>query len=113
MSHTAVSPADADRGAGAVPPDTSVTPRPSAARWAALRPWLIGAVTLLVAGLALAAVHALTAELDYDAVANALAEVPVGALATAVVATALSYAAMVGYDMAALRHAAPRRPAHR
>ena len=80
-----------------------------ARRWALLRPWLVLAGSVAMAGLGLLALHALSRELDYNAITAALAAQRPAVLLAAVAATALSYAAMTGYDISALRHVAPGR----
>ena len=79
-------------------------------RLARARNWLLGAVFLALAVLVILAVRSLSAELDYDAVVEALSGARPGVLAAALLATAVSYASMVGYDRAALRYGAPGAP---
>ncbi|QDJ10547.1 Oxacillin resistance-associated protein fmtc [Roseomonas mucosa] len=79
-------------------------------RLARARNWLLGAVFLALAVLVILAVRSLSAELDYDAVVEALSGARPGVLAAALLATAVSYASMVGYDRAALRYGAPGTP---
>jgi len=83
-------------------------PAPGATeRLAVLRPWLLLGAGVLLAVLALAALQALSRELDYAAVIVALQSKPLPVLLAAVAATAVSFLAMLGYDLSALRHLAP------
>jgi phosphatidylglycerol lysyltransferase len=75
-----------------------------------LKPWLFLAAGLVLAALAVFALNTLSQELDYAAVATALAAKGPGVLALAVVAAAVSYTAMIGYDLSALRHVGPVPP---
>ncbi len=82
-------------------------------RLAVLKPWLWLAAGLVIAGMAVFALHILSQELDYNAVASALAATGWDTLAMAVLATTVSYAAMIGYDLSALRHVGPVPPVPR
>jgi hypothetical protein len=82
-------------------------------RLAVLKPWLWLAAGLVMAAMALFALHHLSEELDYNAVATALAAKSWGTMAAAVLAAALSYAAMMGYDLSAVRHVGPVPPVPR
>lgn len=91
-------------------PQQSELPSPEARRawrWAVLRPWLLLGGGALMAGLALLALHGLSRELDYAAVVAGLSAQSPWVLLAAVAATALSFVAMLGYDLSALRHVAP------
>jgi phosphatidylglycerol lysyltransferase len=79
-------------------------------RLAALRPWLLLAAALVMAALAVFALDRLSQELDYGAVATALAEKSNALLVAAVAAAAVSYTAMIGYDLSAVRHVGPQPP---
>lgn len=82
-------------------------------RLAVLKPWLWLTAGLVMAALAVFALHHLSQELDYNTVVSALAAKSGWALAGAVVATAVSYGAMIGYDLSALRHVGPVPPVPR
>lgn len=51
------------------------------------------------------ALHALLAEVDYDDVSQAMRDTPLEHIVWALIATALSYLALTGYDASALRYA--------
>ena len=83
---------------------------PWAARLAVLRPWLLAGAGLLLATIAFGALHALSRELDYATVVGAISAKEPALLAAAIACAAISYAAMLGYDLAAVRnlpHAPP------
>lgn len=82
-------------------------------RLAVLKPWLWLTAGLVLAAMAVFAIHHLSEELDYNAVATALAAKSWGTMALAVLAAAVSYAAMVGYDLSAVRHVGPVPPVPR
>ncbi|MBO1074207.1 bifunctional lysylphosphatidylglycerol flippase/synthetase MprF [Roseomonas marmotae] len=77
---------------------------------ARLKPFLLLAAGLVMAAIAFFALDQLSQELNYGAVAAALASKSTGLLATAVAVAALSYTAMIGYDLSALRHVGPQPP---
>lgn len=77
-----------------------------ARRLALLRPWLMVAGSVVMAGLGLLALNILSRELDYAAITGALAQQRPAMLLAAVLATAVSYGAMVGYDLASLNYVA-------
>ncbi|MDB5368711.1 MAG: oxacillin resistance-associated protein FmtC [Roseomonas sp.] len=79
-------------------------------RLAVLKPWLLLAAGLVLAGIALFSLHRLSQELDYNAVAAAVSAKGNGVLAAAIAAAAVSYTAMIGYDLSALRHVGPVPP---
>ncbi|KAA2211718.1 bifunctional lysylphosphatidylglycerol flippase/synthetase MprF [Teichococcus oryzae] len=92
--------------------DPPESPVPVAApAWArrlrVLRPWLFVGVGLVMAALAATALNALSRELDYAAVTAAFSGRSSGIIAAAVLATAVSFLAMTGYDLSALRHIVP------
>ncbi len=73
--------------------------------WPRLRPWVWGAFGLaLVAGVGLA-LRQLLHEVRYADVMAAVASTPAFDIAAAVLATALSYFALTGYDTSSLRYA--------
>ena len=76
-------------------------------RLAAWRPWLLGAAGLVMAAMAVFALDRLSQEIDYASVVAALSAKSLGLLALAVLAAAVSYTAMIGYDLSALRHVGP------
>ena len=69
-------------------------------RW---QPWLVTGFVLFVVSLLYEALHGLMAELSYAELVGAVADTPTSAIAMALVATAISYAALTGYDHASLR----------
>lgn len=69
-------------------------------RW---QPWLVTAFVLFVVGLMYEALHGLMRELSYAALVKAVGDTQPTAIALALAATALSYAALTGYDHASLR----------
>jgi len=90
-------------------PASVAAPAPAVARlsewWSRLRPWLLGAAGL---GLALAigiALQGLLHEVRYAHVMSAVAATPAAHIVAALIATALSYLALTGYDASSLRYA--------
>src|SRR5689334_13699825 len=69
-------------------------------RW---RPWILGGVVLIVGALLAEALRGLISELSYHEVANSIHATAYASLILAVIATAISYAALTGYDHASLR----------
>jgi phosphatidylglycerol lysyltransferase len=96
----------ADRVDPAQTPADPAAALPPVSRFAALRPWLMLGAALVLAAIAFGALHKLSQDLDYAAVVAALSSKSWALLATAVGATAVSYAAMIGYDASALRQLA-------
>ncbi|WP_273455906.1 bifunctional lysylphosphatidylglycerol flippase/synthetase MprF [Nevskia ramosa] len=70
-------------------------------RW---RHWLLGGFVVLVAALLFEALRHLMAEMSYAEVIQAVQDTPPRAMALAVLATALSYLALTGYDHSSLRY---------
>ena len=76
--------------------------------WSRWRPWLWGALGLaLVAGVGVA-LQGLLHEVRYASVMAAVAATPSVGIAGAVLATAVSYLALTGYDASSLRYAGAR-----
>ncbi|MFC0408016.1 bifunctional lysylphosphatidylglycerol flippase/synthetase MprF [Roseomonas elaeocarpi] len=73
-------------------------------RLAAARPWLLGGLAGALVVLVLLSLRSLSSELDYDAVETAVSTTRWHVLAGAVLATVVSYSAMIGYDYTALRY---------
>ena len=72
--------------------------------WQRLRPWLIGAVGLAIAAAVGVALRRLLLEVHYGAVMAAVESTASTAIATALLATAVSYLALTQYDFSALRY---------
>lgn len=87
-------------------------PRPPAAWlgewWPRLRPWLLSALGLLLASAVAVALHGLLREVHYAAVMAAVGATPSADVALALLATAVSYLALSGYDASALAYAGAR-----
>ena len=76
----------------------------------ARRPFLIAFFTLTLGGMVLWGIKNETAHLDFHLLVSALRITPTASLAAALAATALSYLALVGYDISGLRYARARAP---
>jgi phosphatidylglycerol lysyltransferase len=74
------------------------------------RPLLIALAALALGGMVLWAIAKATAQIDFHLLVSALRATPAGNIAAAVVATALSYLSLVGYDICGLRYARARAP---
>jgi phosphatidylglycerol lysyltransferase len=72
---------------------------------------LVPVVALALGGLVIALAHRLSRDLDYHAIIHALRHVPVNAVILSVTATALSFIALIGREIYAVRYAAARAPA--
>lgn len=70
-------------------------------RW---KPWAIGAAALIIGLLLADALHGLFAEFSYHSLVEAIRSTPSRALILAVIATAVSYFALTGYDHSSLRY---------
>ncbi len=70
-------------------------------RW---QPWLVGAVVLIVGVLMFDALRGLMAELSYAALVDAVVATRPSAIVLAVLAAAVSYASLTGYDHSSLRY---------
>ncbi|MBE9604411.1 bifunctional lysylphosphatidylglycerol flippase/synthetase MprF [Acetobacteraceae bacterium H6797] len=77
---------------------------PPLSRW---KRWLLPTLGVALAALALFTLHNLSKELDYASVTAAITATSWPATLGALAATALSYIAMLGYDMSAVRHLRP------
>lgn len=75
-----------------------------AARLYAWRHWVLGGLILLIAVLLFETLHSLTRELSYTAMVAAIGDTTAAQHLLAMLATALSYAALTGYDRSALRY---------
>jgi phosphatidylglycerol lysyltransferase len=92
-------------------PEAADTPASAGLRrLAVLKPWLLLAAGLVMAALAFFALNRLSDELNYGAVAAALAAKSNAVLLLAVLAAAVSYTSMIGYDLSAVRHVGPQPP---
>ncbi|MDQ1081314.1 bifunctional lysylphosphatidylglycerol flippase/synthetase MprF [Pseudoroseomonas cervicalis] len=101
---TSVPPPSAETLQSLAPPADAAR---RARRWAMLRPWLLLGGGGVMAALALLALHGLSHELDYATVMAGLSQQSPWTILAALGATALSFLAMTGYDLSALRHVAP------
>lgn len=70
-------------------------------RW---RPVLLAGFVLLICGLLFEAIQGLLAELSYAEIVRAVQATPITALLLAILATAISYTALTGYDRSSLRY---------
>lgn len=85
-------------------PGTGGAPTRAASRWERLRPWLIGVLALALAATVLHALRTLLAQVEYDDIANEITAMPTPRLVWALLATALSFLALSGYDASGLRY---------
>jgi len=92
-----------DSQAWRLPVDTRLSARASLAR-----PWLGAAAVSVLTVVILGALQVLTRELSYAGLIAAARATPALDLLRALLATALSYGALIGYDVAALRYAGAR-----
>ncbi|MET0282579.1 MAG: bifunctional lysylphosphatidylglycerol flippase/synthetase MprF [Steroidobacteraceae bacterium] len=76
-------------------------------RW---KPWLIGAGSLLIAALLTEALHGMLREISYQELLGAIRTTHPLALVLAVLATAISYFALTGYDHSSLRYVGAKVP---
>ncbi|WCE03031.1 bifunctional lysylphosphatidylglycerol flippase/synthetase MprF [Pseudoxanthomonas sp. JBR18] len=74
------------------------------------RPWLVALAALIVAGLVLVAFGDLSHQLSYAGVLAAVREIPGWKLGMALLATAVSFVALGGYDASSLRYAGAQVP---
>lgn len=89
-----------------------LSPAP-ASRWARLqawKPWLLGLAVVLLVLLVSEALRGFWHELHYDAVVAAIRGVSSERLLLAVLATAVSFVALSGYDLSSLRYVGARVP---
>ncbi len=75
-----------------------------------LRRWIVPVVVLAVCGLVLAVMHRLSRDIDYHAMVHAMRQTPRRLLWVSVAATAVSYVALIGRDVAALRYVGAKVP---
>ena len=73
--------------------------------WLMARPWLLAIAGIALAGVVGLALHNLLQSVRYTAVIAALYATPSANLALALIATALSYLALTGYDASSLKYA--------
>jgi phosphatidylglycerol lysyltransferase len=82
--------------------------RPLTARWLAAKPWLIGAGLLLIGALVFDALHKVLREVQYSQILHTMRHMPMLSLAMALLCTAVSYLALMGYDASSLRYVGAR-----
>lgn len=75
-----------------------------------LRPWLVAAAVLLIVALLVHAARGFWNEIDYDDMVAAMQAVSWPRLGLALLATAVSFAALCGYDHSSLRYAGAKVP---
>ena len=75
-----------------------------------LRPLLVAFLALVLIGIVLLGIEREAAEIDFQLLVTALRATPAASLAAALAATALSYLALIGYDVSALRYARAHAP---
>lgn len=86
----------------------SASPTRITSGWERIRPWLIGVLALGLAAALLHALRTLLAQVHYTDIVNEIAAVPGSHLALALLATALSFLALSGYDASGLRYVGAR-----
>ncbi len=74
------------------------------------KPWLIGAAALIIAALLAETLRGLLQEFSYQDLVAAIRSTSASALALAVVATAVSYFSLTGYDHSSLRYVGAQVP---
>lgn len=79
-------------------------------RWATLRPWVVPAIVLVLAVLLIDALQVLLSQVHYLDVIAAAAATPHLDLIFAVLATALSYLILTGYDFSSLAYVGAKVP---
>ncbi|MFC5473746.1 bifunctional lysylphosphatidylglycerol flippase/synthetase MprF [Paraherbaspirillum soli] len=84
-------------------PDNLDVPAPKATTWA-WRPWLTVAIVLILAALVFKSLHTLLANVHYRSIIHAVKNTPLSNLLLAVLATAVSYLSLAGYDFSSLRY---------
>jgi phosphatidylglycerol lysyltransferase len=75
-----------------------------------LRSLLVAFLALGLVGMVLVGIEREAAEIDFQLLVTALRATPTASLAAALAATALSYLALIGYDVSALRYARAHAP---
>jgi phosphatidylglycerol lysyltransferase len=80
------------------------------ARWQVWKPYLIAVAVAILALASFVAIDRLIAEVRYDDVTAAIRAASLGAILPALLSTALSYAALIGYDFTGLRYVGARVP---
>jgi phosphatidylglycerol lysyltransferase len=77
---------------------------------ASIHQLILPVAALVLAGLIIALVHRLSRDLEYHAIVRALSHIPVSAIGLSVTATALSFVALIGREICAVRYAGARVP---
>lgn len=80
-------------------------------RWAMVRPWLVPFIILVLAALLFDALQLLLSQVHYADVMAAVSATPHLNLGMALVATAISYLILAGYDFSSLRYVGAKVPA--
>src|ERR1700733_3389447 len=75
-----------------------------------LRPLFVAFLALVLVGMVLVGIEREAAKIDFQLLVTALRATPAASLAAALAATALSYLALIGYDVSALRYARAHAP---
>jgi phosphatidylglycerol lysyltransferase len=75
-----------------------------------LRLLLVAFLALGLVGMVLVGIEREAAEIDFQLLVTSLRATPAASLAAALAATALSYLALIGYDVSALRYARAHAP---
>ncbi len=99
-------------------PDPLLAPAPAAAPrlarlrtlWPRWRPWCMVALAVILGIFILRGLQGVLQEVSYDDILAAAADTPVSALVLALLATALSYLTLAGYDFSSLRYAGATLP---
>ncbi|MDB5989427.1 MAG: putative rane protein [Herbaspirillum sp.] len=73
-------------------------------RWIAAKPWLVGAGLLLIGTLVFDALHKVLREVQYHDILHTMRHTSHLSIAIALLCTAISYLALVGYDASSLRY---------
>ena len=79
-------------------------------RYGGTRQLLVGLVALALGGIFLWGLRKATAEISFDALVTALRATPPTALLGSLIATLVSFVALLGYDLSGLRYAGARPP---
>jgi phosphatidylglycerol lysyltransferase len=91
--------------------EPEATDRVATISWASWRPWLIVAIGLGLAAMVVFALQQLLSEVRPDQIAAAVRETSIRDILLAILATAVSYVALMGYDISSLRYVGQRVPA--
>lgn len=79
--------------------------------WASWQPWLAVVVGLALVAMVVLALQQLLREVRHDQIAAAIRDTPLRDILWAVLATGVSYVALMGYDISSLRYVGQRVPA--